>query len=121
MAELDRIIGHSLTEALIRGEAQGLPRIPARWRMAVAEIAACCREQEFAYLTATESTFVDVEPLVEAGVWILDRIAPAVDEFRARQHRAQRADVTPVGEALVGEDRRLAAPGAEPVRGAVGA
>ena len=52
MAELDRVIGRSLTEALIRGEAQGLPRIPAQWRMAVAEVAECCREDQFVYLTS---------------------------------------------------------------------
>src|SRR5512147_2181739 len=78
MTELDRIIGCSLTEALIRSEAQGLPRIPDRWQMAVAEVAACCQEHQFAYMTTTASTFVDVEPLVEAGVWLLDRIAADV-------------------------------------------
>jgi len=102
MAELDRIIGHSLTEALIRGEAQGLPRLPARWRMAVAEVAACSGEQEFAYLTTTESTFVDVEPLVEAGVWILDQIAPDVAEHYV-QHLAGAA--SPSAEDFVGRLR----------------
>ena len=83
MTELDRIIGCSLTEALIRSEAQGLPRIPERWQMAVAEVAGCCQERQFVHMTTTGSTFVDVEPLVEAGVWLLDRIAPDVADHYA--------------------------------------
>jgi len=78
MSELDRVIGHSLTEALIRGEAQGLPPIPQRWRAAVAEVAGCCRQDRFVYLVATEPRFLDVQSLVGAGVWILDHIAPDV-------------------------------------------
>jgi hypothetical protein len=102
MSELDRIIGCSLTEALIRGEAQGLPSIPARWRMAVAEIAACCQEDQFLYFTTTDSTFIDVEPLVEAGVWLLDCIAPDVVEHYA-QHLAE--DASPSAEEFVGRLR----------------
>lgn len=102
MAELDRVIGRSLTEALIRGEAQGLPRIPQRWRAAVAEVAACCEEHQFVYLTTTKSTFLDVEPLVEAGVWILDRIAPDVAEHYVR-HIAGAA--SPSAEDFVGRLR----------------
>jgi len=78
MSELDRVIGHSLTEALIRGEAQGLLPIPQRWRAAVAEVAGCCHQDRFVYLVATEPRFLDVQPLVGAGVWILDHIAPDV-------------------------------------------
>jgi hypothetical protein len=102
MSELDRIIGCSLTEALIRGEAQGLPKIPARWRMAVAEVAACCQEHQFVYLVTTESTFIDVEPLVEAGVWLLDRIAPDVVEHYA-EHLA--GEASPSAEEFVGRLR----------------
>ena len=102
MTELDRIIGCSLTEALIRSEAQGLPAIPARWRMEVAEIAACCQEHEFVYMATTDSTFIDVEPLVEAGVWILDRIAPDVAEHYA-EHLA--GDASPSAAEFVGRLR----------------
>jgi len=102
MTELDRIIGCSLTEALIRGEAQGLPRIPARWSMAVAEVAACCQEHQFVYFTTTHETFIDVDPLVEAGVWLLDRIAPDVAEHYA-EHLAD--DASPSAEEFVGRLR----------------
>lgn len=102
MSELDRIIGCSLTEALIRGEAQGLPRIPSRWAMAVGEIAACCQRHEFVHLATTESTFIDVEPLVEAGVWLLDRIATDVTEHYA-EHLA--GDASPSAEEFVGRLR----------------
>ena len=78
MTELDRVIGHSLTEALIRGEAQGLPPIPQRWRAAVAEVAGCCHENRFVYLVTTEPKFLDVNPSWRPGVWILDHIAPDV-------------------------------------------
>jgi hypothetical protein len=80
MAELDTEIGHSLTAALARGEAQGLPKVPEHWRAAIAEVAACCHEHQFVYLQSAGSKFLDVEPLVDAGVWILDRIAPEVAE-----------------------------------------
>ena len=80
MPELDRLIGHSLLEALIRGEAQGLPRIPQQWREAVTEVAARCQQHQFVYLETVGTEFLDVEPLVDAGVWILDRIAPEVAE-----------------------------------------
>ena len=102
MTELDRIIGCSLTEALIRGEAQGMPAIPARWSMAVAEIAACSQEHQYVYLATTDSTFIDVEPLVEAGVWLLDRIAPDVAEHYAK-HLAEEA--SPSAEEFIGRLR----------------
>ena len=84
MAELDHVIGRSLTEALIRGEAQGLPPIPTRWRAAVAEVAECSQDTEFIHLQPTRSSFVDVGPLVDYGVWILDRIAPDVADHYVR-------------------------------------
>lgn len=84
MAELDRLIGRSLTEALIRGEAQGLPPIPQQWRAAVAEVAKCGRDDQFFHLQAGNASFVNVDPLVDFGVWILDRIAPDVAEHYVR-------------------------------------
>jgi hypothetical protein len=58
MTELDRVIGHSLTEALIRGEAAGLPPIPQRWRAAVAEVAACCHENRLSILSPPSRSYV---------------------------------------------------------------
>lgn len=84
MAELDRQIGRSLREAMVRGEAQGLPPMPPHWRAAIDEVATCCQDHQFVYLVTAESKFLDVEPLVEAGVWILDRIAPEVAEHYVR-------------------------------------
>lgn len=84
MPELDRVIGRSLTEALIRGEAQGLPPIPTQWRAAVADVAECSQDSHFVHLTTARASFVDVEPLVDYGVWILDRIAPDVAEHYVR-------------------------------------
>jgi hypothetical protein len=80
MARLRTEIGHSLTKALASAEAQNLPRVPDRSRAAIAMIAACHQEKQFVYLLDSGSTFLDVEPLVDAGVWILDRIAPDVAE-----------------------------------------
>lgn len=102
MAELDRLIGHSLAEALIRGEVQGLPPIPQRWRAALAEVAGCSQRDRFAYLASADSKFLDVEPLVEAGVWILDRIAPDVAEHYVR-HLADAA--SPSAQEFVGRLR----------------
>lgn len=80
MTELRREIRHSLLKALADCEAQGMPPVPARWRAAIAEVAACHQDRQFVHAMATDDTFVNVEPLVEAGVWILDRIAPDVAE-----------------------------------------
>ncbi len=76
-AEL-RSMGHSLAKALARSEAQGMPPIPEPWRAAVAEIAPCHQEGEFVYLVTPEGAFPDVDPLVAAGIFVLDAIAPDV-------------------------------------------
>ena len=102
MVELDRLIGRSLAEALIRGEAQGLPPIPRQWRAAVAEVAECCQDTEFVHLSAARASFVDVGPLVDYGVWILDRIAPEVAEHYVR-HLAEGA--SPSTQEFVGRLR----------------
>ena len=78
MTELDRLIGRSLTEALIRGEAQGLPPIPQQWRAAVAEVAKCCRDDQFFHLEPGERSVRERGP---AGR--LRRLDP-------RSHRAGR-------------------------------
>jgi hypothetical protein len=84
MSELNHEIGHSLQRALERCEAQGLPRIPEPWRAAIVAVAAFHRDRQFVYPSAPDSSYPDVEPLVDAGVWILDRIAPdIVDHYIA--------------------------------------
>ncbi len=76
--ELRAGIGHSLAKALARSEAQGMPPIPEPWRAAVAEIAPFHQEGRFVYLVTPEDAFPDVDPLVAAGIFVLDAIAPDV-------------------------------------------
>lgn len=71
-------IGHSLAKALARSEAQGLPPIPEPWREAVAEIAFCHQDRHFVYLSAPHGAFPSVDPLIGAGIFVLDSIAPDV-------------------------------------------
>lgn len=82
MPVLHAEVGHSLMNALHRSEAQGLPPIPAPWRNAISELAPFHQDGQFVYRVMPDDTFSDVGPLVDAGVWILDRIAPdVVDHF----------------------------------------
>jgi hypothetical protein len=78
VAELRAEIGHSLAKALARSETLGLPAIPPPWRAAVAEIALCHQETQFVFLVVPDTAFPALDPLVDAGVFILDRIAPDV-------------------------------------------
>jgi hypothetical protein len=78
MAQLRAEIGRSLQLALARSEAQGLPALPAPWRAAIVEIAACHQDTQFVYLATDENTFPDLDPLIDAGIFILDSIAPDV-------------------------------------------
>jgi len=103
MDELNGEIGHSLARALARGEANGLPEVPSHWRPAIAELAACCHDDGFVYLGARESSMVDIGSVVDAGVWMLDRIAPEVAEHYVA-HLA--TDASPSAEEFV---RRLRA------------
>ncbi len=78
MESLRRQIAHSLPVAFAQCEALGLPALPAPWRPAIREIAACHRDGQFVYLPAGDDAFPDIDPLVEAGVWVLDHAAPDV-------------------------------------------
>jgi hypothetical protein len=80
MAELRNEVGHSLLIALERCEALGLGALPAPYGHAIAEVAPCHQNEQFVYLTVPAKAFPDIEPLVDAGVWILDHIAPRVVE-----------------------------------------
>lgn len=71
-------VGHSLSKALTRSEGQGMPPIPEPWRAAVVEIAPCHQEGQFVFLAAPDGTFPDVDPLVAAGIFVLNAIAPDV-------------------------------------------
>ena len=55
-----------------------MPPVPEKWRAAVAEIAPCHQDGQFVYLVTPEGAFPDVDPLVAAGIFILDAIAPDV-------------------------------------------
>ncbi len=76
--ELRTGIGHSLAMALARSEARGMPSIPEPWRTAVAEIAPCHQDAQFVFLVTPDDAFPDVDPLVAAGIFVLDAIAPDV-------------------------------------------
>ncbi len=78
LEEVRKDVGRSLYKALARSETEGLPPIPAPWRAAVAEIAPCHQDTQFVYLATPEDTFPDLDPVVDAGIFILDRIAPDV-------------------------------------------
>jgi hypothetical protein len=80
MTELRAEFGHSLSRALEQSEAKGMPRLPARHRVAIEQLSNCHRDTQFVYLVTAEDAFPDIEPLVDAGVWILDWIAPHVVE-----------------------------------------
>jgi hypothetical protein len=82
MGVLGAEVGHSLMNALQRSEAHGLPPMPAPWRIAIADVAPFHQDGQFVYRAMPEGAFTEVGPLVDAGVWILDRIAPdVVDHF----------------------------------------
>jgi hypothetical protein len=78
MDELREAIAHSLDRALARSEAQGLPPLPPQWRQAVETIAAAHRATLFAHVPVADTAFPDLEPLIDAGVWLLDCAAPDV-------------------------------------------
>jgi len=93
MVELRDEVGHSLLAALTRSEALGLPAMPRRCREAIADVAPCHQNGQFVYLDTPIKALPDVGPLVDAGVWILDRIAPDVVEHFV-QHLAGDASPT---------------------------
>jgi hypothetical protein len=78
MEALRSEVAHSLDHALAQSQAQGLPPLPPEWRPAVGAIAAAHRETSFAHVAATAAAFPDLDPLIDAGVWLLDCTAPEV-------------------------------------------
>jgi hypothetical protein len=80
MAALGTDVGHSLPIALKRCEALGLPQLPVRYRAAIDQVAPCHQDGQFVHLAAHGTAYPDIDPLVDAGVWVLDQIAPEVVE-----------------------------------------
>ena len=80
MAALRAELGHSLSRALEQCEAKGLPRMPGSYRGAILELSLCHGDTQFVHLAAAEDASPDIDRLVDAGVWILDWIAPHVVE-----------------------------------------
>jgi hypothetical protein len=78
MGELEHVVGHSLTAALERCEAHGMPPLRTSWREALVEVASGHRADCFAHLPLPRDAFPDIAPLVDAGLWILDWSAPEV-------------------------------------------
>ena len=78
VASLRSDVGRSLSKLLACSEAQGLPSMPAPWRAAVAEIAFCHQDSQFAYLVTPDDAFPELDPLIGAGIFVLDSIAPDV-------------------------------------------
>lgn len=73
-------VGRSLDRTLERALALGLPPLASRWHAAIAELAGCLGVAQFTFLQLPEGVFADLDPVVEAGVFILDRCAPEVAE-----------------------------------------
>ena len=112
-----------------------MPADPEPWRAAVAEIALCHQDGQFVFLAAPDGAFPDVDPLVAAGIFVLDAIAPdvathfvvhlggeATPTVETFVHRL-RADLTATFEiAPAGEDRAIWVPpqsrhGSPPIAG----
>lgn len=80
VTQLRTEVGHSIMKALARSEAQGLPFIPPRFRSAISQVAVYHQNTHFLYRETSEDAFPDVEPVVDAGIYVLDCIAPDVAE-----------------------------------------
>jgi hypothetical protein len=76
--ELRTRIGHSLVNAMTLCQAQGMPPLPTQWQLPFRDLAACHTDRGFEYFVATEDAYAEISPLVDAGVWILDHVAPIV-------------------------------------------
>ena len=77
-AELRSLAGHSLVKAMALCSERGMPPLPEKWQSAFQGIAACHTDRGFQYFAAADDAYAEVSPLVDAGVWILDHVAPIV-------------------------------------------
>ncbi|HET7098410.1 MAG TPA: hypothetical protein VFJ68_13555 [Casimicrobiaceae bacterium] len=76
--ELRSRLGHSLVEAMALCEAHGMPPLPAQWQPAFRDLATCHTDRGFEYFVTADDAYAEISPLVDAGVWILDHVAPIV-------------------------------------------
>jgi len=83
-SELRSQVGHSLVKAMALCEARGMPRLPDAWQPAFGDLAACHTDRGFEYFVAPEDAYAEISPLVDAGVWILDHVAPIVADHYVR-------------------------------------
>src|SRR5262245_64098385 len=65
-------------------ESQGMPPLPEHWQPAFRDLVACHTDRGFEYFVAPEDAFAEISPLVDAGVWILDHVAPIVADHYVR-------------------------------------
>lgn len=77
-AELRSRLGHSLEKAMALCEEHGMPRLPDEWQPAFRDLAACHTDRGFEYFVSSDDAYAEISPLVDAGVWILDHVAPIV-------------------------------------------
>jgi hypothetical protein len=117
VARMRAEIGHSLLKALGHCEAQGLPLLPPGRRAAIVQVAAYHQDTHFLYRLAPEGEFPEIDPVVDAGVYILDCIAPEVAEHFVVNHGGT---ATPTVEAFVGRLRAdLSATAGDPAHDAL--
>ena len=76
--ELRSRLGHSLVKAMALCETHGMPPLPDKWQLAFKDLAACHTDRGFEYFVAADDAYAEIAPLVDAGVWILDHVAPIV-------------------------------------------
>jgi len=83
-AELRNHLGHSLAKAMALCEARGMRPLPAQWQPMFHDLAACHTDRGFEYFVAAEDAYAEISPLVDAGAWILDHVAPIVADHYVR-------------------------------------
>ena len=73
-------VGHSLVKAMTMCEQRGMPPLPQQWQPAFQDLAKCHTDHGFEYFIAADDAFAEISPLVDAGVWLLNEVAPIVAE-----------------------------------------
>ena len=97
-AELRATAGHSLVKAMAMCRQRGLPPLPAQCETSFQDLAKCHTDRGFEYLVVADDAFTDVSPLVEAGVWLLNEVAPIVSDHYVRNLAA---DGSPTADEFV--------------------
>jgi|SRR5207244_1899188 len=86
--ELRTKVGHSLTAAMELCVAHGLPPLPAEAKRAIEGIAPFHQGDHFRFFITEHEEFPCLDPLVVAGIWILEQAAPEVAEHYVKHHAA---------------------------------